>query len=186
MADDKELKQAEKLEIKGDLIAQAYQATKGKDDPDWSGVSGQFKEKLGQHAEAVKATGVTQTPFEREYKRLYQEDMANQEDAGPLATDSIPSAGGALDRQGFTDKEAEEANKTVYVDKIEAVDEIPEDAEIDTTTNVVYTGDESELPEPLHAMTRAELNDVAKRHGLNPDDYKNRDEILKAIEAKLT
>jgi len=171
-------------EVKGDLIAQAYQATKADGDPEWSGVSGQFREKLQAHADAVRATGVTQTPFEREYKKLYQEDAANQDNVGPLATDSTPSLGGALDRATLPDKEAEEAAKPVK--RAEAKKEEAKSVEAPKSASHVFTQPvtPNAKQEALHAMNRTELDAEAKKLGLNPDDYKNRDEILKAIEAK--
>lgn len=174
---------------------QAYQNTKAEGDPDYSGLQGNYRAELEARADAVIATGVHQTPFETEVLKLHKASVEEAQDSSPLAVgevrDGLTEEEEAEGKAAYKEAEAKAADgkaegDTVYVDTLpKGVKELPEGAELDNKTNVVYTGSESvDEGVELHKKTRPELDEIARAEGLNPDDYRNIPTLIEAIEDK--
>lgn len=93
-----EAKKAKKDE--GSLAARAWNATKAEGDPEFDVMPNvELKAKLEHAAERVKATGIAQTNFEIEVKKLAATELEENKSEGPMAvvapnvaTDSAPNA----------------------------------------------------------------------------------------------
>src|SRR5262245_6397314 len=97
--------------VTGDIYADAWNATKDVNDPDWANIPNlEFKEKLRFEGDRVKATCTTQTNFEKEVLRLHGASLKDAKDEGATAivdpNDGVNAAGGAA---GASDKAKEAA-----------------------------------------------------------------------------
>jgi hypothetical protein len=73
------------------IAEKAYQATKADGDPDWGGLNLTFKDELLTRVDGVIRTGITQTPFERKVKELYEAEQGKGD--APLKVDETPGVG---------------------------------------------------------------------------------------------